>query len=191
MHLGRIAGGTALVLAVAAVSAGCTDRSSDTPAPTASSLPPDSLPAHLRSASAKGLGYSVADATDLGRTVDMKRPDLWRYCFSRQDDAAGAVDFWAVPYAEKCPARRNAHVAVPATPSVTGQDFDRAYDTLLKKGYSGGGIEVYYGTDGAVSEEDLSRVDGEVCRQSPAPGRPFDADQDVKLYVAVGTCPQA
>ncbi|MFI0237973.1 PASTA domain-containing protein [Streptomyces sp. NPDC016845] len=197
MHLRKFSSGIALALTVAAVGAGCTNEPADRTtsaahtSPTAVPSPPsDSLAAQLKNGVKGNLGYSAEDATDLGRPVDMQHMDLWRSCFSHKNDAAEAVDFWAVPYAEKCPARRNAHVPTPKTPDVTGEDFERAFDVLLRKGYAARYIKVYYGTDGAVSEENVPRVDGQVCEQSPKAGQPFDArEDDIELHVAVGKCP--
>ncbi|MEU6389667.1 PASTA domain-containing protein [Streptomyces sp. NPDC046939] len=198
MRRGRLGSGMALVLTVVAVGAGCTGKGAEGAAPAAHtsptaapSPPPDSLPVRIRAAIKGDLGYSVKDATDLDRPVDMRHLDLWRSCFSRKTDGGDAVDFWAVPYAEKCPAHRKAHVPTPKTPDVTGQDFARAYDVLLRKGYAADSIDVFYGTGGALNDEDVSRVDGQVCKQSPEPGQSFHArEDDVELYVAVGKCPR-
>ncbi|MZD10553.1 PASTA domain-containing protein [Streptomyces sp. SID5785] len=199
MKLRPMARGVALTIAAAVVAVGCSDSSTgasdEQHAATgthagSASLPPDSLPVKVKSEVEKGLGYSLQDATDLGRTVDPEHLDRWRFCLSREDEGAQAVDLGAVPYGEKCPTHWDAHVPVPKTPDVTGQDFEKAYDALLSKGYDGRSIEVFYGSSAATAHQDLARVHGEVCKQTPRPGRDFDADENVKLYVAEGTCPE-
>ncbi|WP_420036086.1 PASTA domain-containing protein [Streptomyces sp. cg28] len=138
-----------------------------------------------------GLGYSLDDATDLGRTVDPQHLDLWQYCLQRNDEAQQAVDFAGVPFGEKCPTRWHAHVPTPKTPDVGRVTFEDAYSTLLAKGYSSSSIAVIYGGGEPVSPEDVSRVHGQVCKQYPRAGVAFNAEENVRLYVAVGQCPHA
>ncbi|WP_405784449.1 PASTA domain-containing protein [Streptomyces sp. NBC_01378] len=195
MKLKTLVSGVALTIAVTALSVGCSNQPSDESPSTAhtatssASLPPDSLPVRMKSEIKKGVGFSVRDATDLGRTVDLQHAELWRFCLSRKGDGPDSVDLGAVPYGEKCPTHWAAHVPTLKTPSVIGQSFEHAYDTLLKKGYNSRFIDVFYGNGGAVDQQDIPRVDGEVCKQYPQPGQPFDPSENVKLYVAVGKCP--
>ncbi|MBV2357581.1 PASTA domain-containing protein [Streptomyces sp. J2-1] len=142
----------------------------------------------MRSEIRKGIGFSVRDATDLHRPVDMQHPEFWRFCLSRKGDSPKSVDLAAVPYEEKCPTHWDAHVPALKMPNITGQSFEHAYDTLLKKGYNSRFIDVVYGSGDTLDQQDIPRVQGDVCKQYPQPGHPFDASESVKLYVAVGKC---
>ncbi|RAJ67927.1 hypothetical protein K388_00670 [Streptomyces sp. KhCrAH-43] len=195
MKLKSLGRGMASVLAVTALSAGCSNHTSDgtTPAagrgPASTPLPADSLPVKMKEAVEKDLGYSVRDATDLGRTVDLQHAELWRACLTREGDGPDSVDFGAVPRGEKCPTHWNAHVPTPRTPDLIGTDFEKSYGRLLKTGYNSGFIEVFYGGPGIVDQQDVSRVHGEICSQSPEPGELYDASENVELHVATGKCP--
>ncbi|MCG7526889.1 PASTA domain-containing protein [Streptomyces sp. OfavH-34-F] len=145
----------------------------------------------MKEASDKDLGYSVRDATDLGRTVDLQHAELWRACLTREGADPDSVDFGAVPRGEACPTHWNAHVPTPRTPDLVGKDFEKSYDRLLAKGYNSRFINVFYGGPGIVDQQDISRVHGEICSQSPKPGELYDASENVELSVAVGKCPAA
>ncbi|MFJ5275481.1 hypothetical protein [Streptomyces parvulus] len=197
MKLKLLGRSIASILAVTTLSVGCSNHSSDgtasatpsEPAPT--SLPPDSLPVKMKEAAKKGLGFSARDATDLGRTVDLQHAELWRACLTRKGAGPDSIDFGAVPRGEECPTRWNAHVPTPKTPDLIGKDFEKSYVQLLKKGYNSRFIDVFYGSNGIVDQQDVSRVHGEVCSQSPKSGEPYDASENVKLHVAIGKCPSA
>ncbi|MFI7005958.1 PASTA domain-containing protein [Streptomyces sp. NPDC050145] len=196
MRLGTLGSGIALATAMVALSAGCSSPLSDGPSsaePSASTparLRPDSLSAKIGTEVEKGFGYSVRDATDAGRTVDMRHVDLWRFCLESKGGQPKTVDLGAVPYGEKCPDHWDAHIPEIRTPRVTGKKFENAYQSLLEKGYDSLSIDVLYGSEGVVEQADMPRVDGEVCKQSPKPGAPFDPSENVKLYVAMGNCPK-
>ncbi|MFE7578002.1 PASTA domain-containing protein [Streptomyces sp. NPDC057521] len=187
----------ASILAVAALSAGCSNHTSDGTAsaapskPASAPLPPDSLPIKMKEAAGKGLGFSVRDATDLGRTVDLQHTELWRACLTRKGMAPDSIDFAAVPRGEKCPDHWDAHVPTPKTPDLMGKDFEESYELLLKKGYNSQFIAVFDGSRGAVGPEDVPQVHGKICSQSPKPGAPYDASEHVELRVATGKCPSA
>ncbi|MEV8568456.1 PASTA domain-containing protein [Streptomyces sp. NPDC051322] len=185
-----------LILA-ATLMVGCSDHPSDDAASATHSasasatLPPDSLPTKMKGAINKDLAFSVQDATDLGRTVDLQHADVWRVCLTRKGKLENSVTFGAVPRGEKCPTHWDAHVPTPQTPKVIGDDFQHAYKELLKKGYNHEFIDVLYGSDqGAVNQQDIQRVHGQVCHQYPKPGQPLDASENVKLYVALKKCPR-
>lgn len=187
----------ASILAVTALSVGCSNQSPGDAASAAPSepsptfLPPDSLPVKMKEAAKKGLGFSARDATDLGRTVDLQHAELWRACLTRKGAGPDSIDIGAVPRGEQCPTHWNAHVPPLETPDLIGKDFEKSYVQLLKKGYNSRFIDVFYGNDGIVDQQDVSRVHGEVCSQSPKPGEPYDASENVKLHVAIGKCPSA
>lgn len=185
----------ALILTVTALSAACSNHSSDGTAsaarsgPASTPLPPDSLPVKMKEAVEKDLGFSVRDATDLGRTVDLQHAELWRACLTREGAGTDSIDFGAVPRGETCPSHWNAHVPTPKTPDLIGKDFDKSYTQLLKKGYNSRFIDVFYGGPGIVDQQEISRVHGEICSQSPKPGEPYDPTENVALHVAIGKCP--
>ncbi|MEU0787703.1 PASTA domain-containing protein [Streptomyces sp. NPDC006173] len=181
-----------VAIAVTAFTTECSEHSAKVnPAPahgTPTSLRPDSPPVKMKSEIKKDVGFSVRDATDLGRTVDLQHADLWRFCLERKGDAPDSVDLGAVPYGEECPDHWNAHVPDMKTPNITGKSFEKAYSSLLKKGYNSRFIDVYYGSTVELDQQDVARVHGQVCKQEPQAGRSFDASENVKLYVAIGNC---
>ncbi|MFG3101158.1 hypothetical protein ACGFZL_11665 [Streptomyces sp. NPDC048182] len=175
------------VLGVGCSSHAAADKQTAPTHSTTAALRPDSLTAKIRSEIKNNVGFSVRDATDLGRTVDLQHLEFWRFCLSRKGKAPDSVDLGAVTYEEKCPTRWNAHVAALKTPRVTKQSFEGAYYTLLKKGYNSRFIEVF-GSDGKVAEQDLSGVHGQVCEQEPRAGSPFEPSGSVKLHVTAAAC---
>lgn len=138
----------------------------------------------MRETADDGKGFSLKDATGLGRYVYPGRAADYVACFRREVPKLHALALYAVPKEEKCPTRVGAEVPVPKVPDLTGRRLEDSLESGLMAGYNPKRLRVFKAGDHTVVPSPRPLADWRVCSQSPKQRSDFDASVDMKLYVA-------
>ncbi|RST24805.1 hypothetical protein EF908_03270 [Streptomyces sp. WAC04770] len=131
-----------------------------------------------------GKGFSLKDATNLGRYIYHGQVSEYLPCFAKEVPKLQAVDLYVVRATEKCPPTLGAKVAVPTVPDFTGQRLENSMLTALLTGYRPDHALVFKVNDDSspASPEPLAKW--QVCSQDPKAHTNFDALDHMNLYVA-------
>lgn len=144
------------------------------------------LDKRMKAAADDGKGFSLKDATSLNRYISPAQARDFKACYARDRPEISAVDLFAVPRAESCPARLGEEALPGKTPKVLGLSVREASNRLTAAGYSPQSISVNLEGEGADTVEE-HRWSWQVCEQSPAAGTLFSADSNPRL-VAKASC---
>lgn len=131
-----------------------------------------------------GKGFSLKDATNLGRYIYHGQADRYLACFEEEVPKMQAVDIYAVPATEKCPDRLGAEVPVPKAPDLSGGRVEESLLAALLTGYHPSRVKVFKANDSATPVPPEPLANWRVCTQRPRAGMKFDASAPMKLYVA-------
>ncbi|WP_432190697.1 hypothetical protein, partial [Streptomyces sp. Tue6028] len=105
-------------------------------------------------------------------------------CFEEDVPNLHAVDFYVVPYKEKCPSRQGEKRTAPRLPDVTGHRLGESLSVTLLTGYSPKHIRVYKESDPNTTVYPKPLVNWYVCSQSPRAKTKFNPSDTVELRVA-------
>lgn len=135
-----------------------------------------------------GKGFSLRDATNLGRYIYPGQARKYFVCFEKEAARLQATDLYAVPATEDCPTRIGATIPVPKVPDLSGSRVQEALEKALIAGYYPNRVNLF--KVGAPTKEVSPKplANWRVCHQEPKVGTTFDASADVKLHVAT-RCP--
>ncbi|MER5446238.1 hypothetical protein ABT065_11440 [Streptomyces sp. NPDC002764] len=131
-----------------------------------------------------GKGFSLKDATGLGRYIYPGRAGEYVACFEKEVVQLQAVALYAVPRSESCPSRLGAEVPVPNVPEFRGGRLDDSLVKVLQAGYYPKRVRVFKVGDRSPVASPKRLAGWRVCGQSPKHGSVFAASADVSLYVA-------
>lgn len=136
----------------------------------------------MKAAADQGKGFSLRDATSLGRYISPAYASHFKACFEKQKPNLSAVDYFAVRRSEKCPPRIGEDMPPGKTPKVLGVNLRKAVHQLVEAGFAPDHISV------DTLDANGRRTGGrhwswEVCKQKPPAGTPFSADLRPKLVV--------
>ncbi|MFF1833408.1 hypothetical protein ACFVXE_04225 [Streptomyces sp. NPDC058231] len=135
-----------------------------------------------------GKGFSLKDATSLGRYIYFAAADRYVLCFKKDVPRMKAVDLYAVPVGERCPARIGARVPAPKVPRLSGKQVEKSLLAALVAGYNPKHVKVVNVADPTKVIDPEPTAKWQVCAQEPQAGTAFDASDEVRVRVAVD-CP--
>ncbi|MFJ6650514.1 PASTA domain-containing protein [Streptomyces sp. NPDC091290] len=136
----------------------------------------------IKATADQGKGFSLKDATSLGRFVNLAHAKDFKVCFEKERPELSAVDIFAVPRSERCPLQLGEERLPGKTPEVLGLSVREAVGRLTDAGYHPKSISV------EVKDKDGRKVDGrhwswKVCKQNPVAGATFSADSKPRVLV--------
>ncbi|WP_250288500.1 PASTA domain-containing protein [Streptomyces atroolivaceus] len=131
-----------------------------------------------------GLGLSVRDATSLGRYIPPEMARAYAVCFTEDKPEYAAIDLFVVPSAESCPAKRGAVVPRPPVPDVTGRTSAEAVALMASTGFQPDRMTAQDEEKPSRRLDSRTARNWRVCSQSPAAGKPFDADEKVLMRIS-------
>ncbi|MFF7451308.1 MULTISPECIES: hypothetical protein [unclassified Streptomyces] len=187
--------GTAAALAILAGATACGSGNADEEGrePVAASTQKESLarPAKgpldvaMRKTADQRKGFSLRDATSLGRYVSPAYAKKFKVCFEKEKPNLSAVVLFAVRNSETCPhkigAEAKAGAKADATPDVVGTRLRKATEQLVLAGHAPQHIHVDVSGKAVSTERSWSY---EVCEQTPSAGTPFSADLRPRLVIS-------
>ncbi|WOX12254.1 hypothetical protein [Streptomyces sp. N50] len=132
-----------------------------------------------------GEGFTLKDATSLGRYVYHGQVGEYIACFRKGVPKLQAVEIYAVPKAESCPERLGMRVQASKLSSLVGQKLDASLLAVLVAGYYPDHVKVFK-ADAPESQvaNPKSLASWQVCVQEPRAGTEYVASAKVRLYVA-------
>ncbi|MFI7412576.1 hypothetical protein ACIBU0_28275 [Streptomyces sp. NPDC049627] len=136
----------------------------------------------MKAAADQGKGFSLRDATSLGRYISPAYASRFKACFERQKPNLKAVDFFVVRRSEKCPLRVGDDMPPGTTPKVLGVTLRKAVHQLVEAGFAPDHISVDT-LDAKGHKTNERHWSWEVCTQNPTAGTPFSAALKPKLVV--------
>ncbi|MFD0338821.1 hypothetical protein ACFVH0_08980 [Streptomyces sp. NPDC127117] len=131
-----------------------------------------------------GKGFSLKDATSLGRYIYEGRVQHYSACFEKEVPEFRAVDIYVVPVTERCPARPGVSVSVPKAPDLTGGRVEESLLEALLSGYYPKRLQVFKIGDSSKSVPPRPLANWRVCAQNPEGGTKLDVAGSMKFYVA-------
>ncbi|NUT29147.1 MAG: hypothetical protein HOV84_25115 [Streptomyces sp.] len=136
----------------------------------------------MKTAADQGKGFSLRDATSLGRYISPAYASHFKACFEKQKPNLSAVDYFAVRRSEKCPLRVGGDMPPGKTPKVLGVNLRKAAQQLVEAGFAPDHISVDT-LDAKGRRTGGRHWSWKVCKQNPTAGTPFSADLRPKLVV--------
>ncbi|WP_328932717.1 MULTISPECIES: hypothetical protein [unclassified Streptomyces] len=132
-----------------------------------------------------GEGFTLKDATSLGRYVYHGQVGEYVACFRKGVPKLQAVEIYAVPKAESCPEKLGMKVQSSKLSSLVGQKLDASLLAVLVAGYYPDHVKVFK-ADAPESQvaNPKSLASWQVCVQEPGAGTEYVASAKVRLYVA-------
>lgn len=132
-----------------------------------------------------GEGFTLKDATSLGRYVYHGQVGEYIACFRKGVPKLQAVEIYAVPKAESCPEKLGMKVQASKISSLVGQKLDASLMAVLVAGYYPDHVKVFK-ADAPESQvaNPKSLASWQVCVQEPRAGTEYVASAKVRLYVA-------
>ncbi|MEV7890750.1 hypothetical protein ACWD3I_42070 [Streptomyces sp. NPDC002817] len=183
--------GTAAALAILAGATACGSGTADEERgePVAANAESESLtrPAKgpldiaMRETADRRKGFSLRDATGLGRYVSPAYAKKFQVCFEKEKPNLSAVILFAVRNSETCPQKIGAEAKADATPDVVRTQLRKATDQLVLAGYAPPHIRVDVSGKAVSKERSWSY---EVCEQTPSAGTPFSANLRPRLVIS-------
>ena len=138
----------------------------------------------MEQAADAGKGFALKDATSVGRYIYLGKPEQYLVCFKKENSHMRAVDLYAVPIVEKCPARLGMPTAAPKVPKLSGEKVQESYVSAMMAGYDPKRLKVLNVEDPDTAIDPKFVAQWRVCEQSPQAGTAFDPADEVRLQAA-------
>jgi hypothetical protein len=142
------------------------------------------LMAFMKETADAGKGFSLKDATALGRYIYPGAAEGYVVCFENEVPDLEAVDLYAVPDKENCPARLGGKAPAPRVPDLSGKQVEESLVEVLVTGYNPKRVKVVEADDPGRVIEPKPAAKWRVCAQKPRAGTVFDASDELRLEAA-------
>ncbi|WP_328342985.1 hypothetical protein OG873_27755 [Streptomyces violaceus] len=142
------------------------------------------LMAFMKETADTGKGFALKDATALGRYIYPAAAKGYVVCFEKEVPDLAAVDLYAVPDKENCPARPGGKAPALRVPDLNGKQVEESLVEALVTGYNPKRVKVAEAGDPGRVIEPKPAAKWRVCAQKPRAGTVFDASDGLRLQAA-------